>query len=78
MNIAKLPGTDHRKIFFDLEDDILSIAEYVALLVTLTQADLDSDERLGLHRLACEVQDHAIAVRDGFRKAFGGPEEVQS
>lgn len=64
---------DPRKIFFNLEDDILSIVEYIALIVGITEAeprDLTKDELSGLHRLILQVQDHAIAIRDGFRTAF--------
>ncbi len=68
------PDNDPRKIFFRLEDDILSIAEYIALIVKLTQFEMDDDERLGVHRLAMEVQDHALALRDGFREAFKAEE----
>ncbi len=49
------PKTDPREIFFDLENDILSITEYMALIVNLTQFEMDDDERLGVHRLAMEV-----------------------
>lgn len=65
---------DPRKIFFGLEDDIHSIAEYITLIVNLTQFEMDDDERLGVHRLAMEVQDHALALRDGFREAFKSKE----
>ncbi len=68
------PVTDPRKIFFNLENDIHSIAEYIALIVNLTQFEMDDDERLGVHRLAAEVQDHALALRDGFREAFKSKE----
>lgn len=68
---------DPSNIFFDLEDDIRSVVEYVALIVSITQvADLEltKDETSGLHRLILQVQDHAIAIRDGFHKASGDPE----
>jgi hypothetical protein len=68
------PEINPRKIFFRLENDILSIAEYIALIVKLSQFEMDDDERLGVHRLAMEVQDHANAIRDGFREAFKADE----
>ena len=74
------PEDDPRNIFFDLEDDIRSVVEYVALIVSITQAadlELSKDETLGLHRLILQVKDHAIAIRDGFNKASGDPARGQ-
>lgn len=68
------PKPDPRKIFFHLENVIHSITEYIALIVNLTQFDMDDDERLGVHRLAAVVQDYALALRDGFREAFKSKE----
>lgn len=65
--------TDAWKIFFHLENDILSIAEYAALIVHLTSQDLDQDERNAIIRVAMQMQDHAKAIRDGFREAFTQP-----
>jgi hypothetical protein len=64
---------DARKIFFHLEDDILSVAEYAALVVHLTSQDLEPDEQNALLRVAMQMQDHANAVRAGFRSAFAQP-----
>lgn len=68
--IHSLPDDDPRKIFFRLEDDILAIVEYVALLVPASLQELDNDGRAGMHRLTLDIQDHALAIREGFRKAF--------
>lgn len=71
------PDDDPRKIFFNLEDDILSVVEYLAVISSITRArhlELTQDEASGLHRLILQAEDHAIAIRDGFRKAAGEPE----
>lgn len=66
------PNNDPRKIFFELEDDILAAVEYVAIIASITRTgrlELTKDEASGLHRLVLQLEDHAIAIRDGFRKA---------
>lgn len=71
------PENDPRKIFFNLEDDILSVVEYLAVISSMTRArhlELTQDEASGLHRLILQAEDHAIAIRDGFRMASGEPE----
>lgn len=71
------PENDPRKIFFNLEDDILSVVEYLAVISSMTRArrlELSQDEASGLHRLILQAEDHAIAIRDGFRMASGEPE----
>ncbi|GEM_PF-6951287 len=71
------PENDPRNIFFDLEDDILAVVEYLAMITSITRVrhlELTTDEAGGLHRLLMEAEDHAIAIRDGFRKASHDPE----
>ncbi len=66
------PEDDPRKIFFDLENDICAVVDYLAVITSITQVrhfDLTKDEASGLHRLLMEAEDHAIAIRNGFRKA---------
>lgn len=70
MSSATTPSADQLKIFFDLEDDILSVVEYLALLIDITAGEMTEDETRGAHRLILAVQDHALAIREGFRKAF--------
>jgi hypothetical protein len=78
--ISSLPESDPRRIFWNQEDDIHSLVEYVALLVAITKRspmEMDEDEQSGLHRLVLEVQDHALSLREAFRQAFS-PEPEQT
>jgi len=73
-NFRDAPDDDPRKIFFRLENDILSVVEYIALLEATSRVQLDEDVEKGMYRLILEIQDHAEAIRDGFRTAFAsGP-----
>jgi LAS superfamily LD-carboxypeptidase LdcB len=52
--------------------DIHAVVEYLAMITSITRVrhlELTQDEAGGLHRLLMEAEDHAIAIRDGFRKA---------
>jgi hypothetical protein len=69
-NMKDLPDNDPRKIFFHLEDHILSVVEYLALLEATSRAELIDDVEKGAYRLILDLQDHASAIRDGFRTAF--------
>jgi hypothetical protein len=74
--IQDLPE-DPLKIFFRLEDDIHSLVDYVAVLVSVTSnAEMDEDQQCGVHRLLLDVQDRGLALREGFRKAFPPKEET--
>lgn len=68
--VSDLPDTDPRKIFFRLEDDILSVADYVNIIIAVTDLSGGDETFQALNRLAYQIKDHADAVRDGFRKAF--------
>lgn len=40
--------------------------------------DLCDDKRKGIHRLILDTQDHALAIREGFREAFPDPDEDEA
>jgi hypothetical protein len=69
-NMKSLPDDDPSKIFFRLENHIHSVVEYLAVLEATSRAELIDDVEKGAYRLILDLQDHANAIRDGFRTAF--------
>lgn len=71
-DMRSLPDDDPRKIFFHLEDDILSVVEYIAVLEAATRSELlaNGDDEKGAYRLILKIQDHAYAIKHGFKVAF--------